>query len=235
MPRHPRLDLPGIAQHIVQRGVDRQACFFRSEDRRHYLGALREAAWKNGCEIHAYVLMTNHVHLLVTPPHAGAVSRMMQGVGRNYVRYVNDAARRTGPLWEGRFKSSLVDNERYVLACYRYIELNPVRAGIVGQARAYPWSSHRANAFGEPDGLVRPHPAFSGLSADEGGRAAIYRDLVDRGTPNPELGDIRLHLQRQRALGSPTFQQQIESQLGRRAGLGRPGRPPKRETPEKVL
>lgn len=125
MPRLKRLDLPGVAQHVVQRGNDKQACFFRHEDYVRYLQDLREAALKFGCRVHAYVLMTNHVHLLVTPSTVGATSRMMQAVGRRYVRYVNDTIGSTGTLWEGRYKSSLVDSERYVMACHRYIELNP--------------------------------------------------------------------------------------------------------------
>jgi len=128
MPRRQRLDLAGVAQHVIQRGKDRQPCFFRPIDYVRYQQDLREAAVAAGVSIHAYVLMTNHVHLLVTGRQVGAVARMMQPVGRRYVRFVNDALGRTGTLWEGRFKSSLVDSERYLLACYRYIEFNPLRA-----------------------------------------------------------------------------------------------------------
>lgn len=146
MPRMKRLDLPGMAQHVIQRGNDRQACFFQETDYLRYLQDLHEAALHQACSIHAYVLMTNHVHLLVTPRTEGGVSRMMQALGRRYVRYVNDSSGRTGTLWEGRYKASLVDDERYVLACYRYIELNPVRAGMVAAPDEYRWSSHAANA-----------------------------------------------------------------------------------------
>src|SRR5207342_769567 len=131
MARLPRLDLPGIPQHIVQRGNDRQPCFADNADYLRYRQELGEAAFKHGCALHAYVLMTNHVHLLVTPAEPGAASRMTQAIGRRYVASFNARYRRTGTLWEGRFKSALVDSEHYVLACYRYIELNPVRAAIV--------------------------------------------------------------------------------------------------------
>lgn len=237
MPRKPRLDLAGVAQHVVQRGNDRQPCFFREVDYVRYLQDLREAAIAFGCRVHAYVLMTNHVHLLVTPQARGAVARMMQTVGRRYVRYVNDALGRTGTLWEGRYKSCLVDSERYVLACYRYIELNPVRAGMVGSAGDYRWSSHGANGFGRHDPLVSPHAGYLQIASDEAGRYRAYRELVEQSVNAEELERIRLYAQRQRALGSSRFQAMIERQLGRRAGLGEPGRPRKspRHADEKGL
>ena len=131
MPRTRRLNLAGLAQHVTQGGNEKQPCFFREVDYVRYLKDLREAAIKCECRVHAYVLMTNHVHLLVTPTAAGALSRMIQATGRRYVRYINYSIGRTGTLWEGRCKASLVDDERYVMSCYRYIELNPVRAGMV--------------------------------------------------------------------------------------------------------
>lgn len=225
MPRAARLDLPGVAQHVVQRGNDRQPCFFREADYRRYLGDLREAALKYGCAVHAYVLMTNHVHLLVTPARLGAVGRMMQAVGRRYVRYVNDELGRTGTLWEGRYKSSLVDSEGYVLACYRYIELNPVRAAMVDDAAGYPWSSYAANGLGTPDRLLTQHEAYRSLAPEIDSRLAAYRALVEQAIPDEELASIRLYVQRQRALGSSRFQSQVEQQLRRRAGIGTPGRP----------
>jgi putative transposase len=128
MPRRPRLDLPGIPQHVVQRGNDRQPCFFADVDRQRYLQDLKEIALREGCAVHAYVLMTNHVHLLMTPTGCGQVALIMQALGRRNVRYINDRYHRTGTLWEGRYKSSPVDRDTYLLHCYRYIELNPVRA-----------------------------------------------------------------------------------------------------------
>ena len=231
MPRGKRLDVAGVAQHVIQRGNDRQACFFREADYARYLGILREASLRFDCGVHAYVLMTNHVHLLLTPTEAGAIARLMQALGRTYVRHVNDTLGRTGTLWEGRYKSCLVDSERYVLACYRYIELNPVRAGMVADVAAYPWSSHGHNAHGRPDPLVRPHANYLQLAATDEARHAHYRALVAQGIDARELHAIRLYSQRQRALGPARFQQQIERQLARRAGIGAPGRPRNPPTP----
>ncbi len=145
MPRQPRLDIAHIPQHIVQRGNDRQPCFFSDVDRERYLQELRELALREHCAVHAYVLMTNHVHLLMTPSEAGQIGHLMQSLGRRYVRYVNDRYHRTGTLWEGRYKSSPVDSETYLLHCYRYIELNPVRARMTTDPLHYPWSSHASN------------------------------------------------------------------------------------------
>ncbi len=229
MPRTMRLDLPGVAQHVIQRGNDRQACFYREIDYVRYLQDLRESALKYGCSIHAYVLMTNHVHLLVTPAAEGAISRMMQAVGRRYVRYLNASLCRTGTLWEGRYKACLVDSEQYVMACYRYIELNPVRAGMVAAPGEYRWSSHAANANGVPDPLVTPHEVYEGMAQTVEKRCALYRELVAEAAPEHEMAAIRLYVQRQRALGSSRFREQIERQLQRRAGIGHPGRPRKEE------
>lgn len=227
MPRAKRLDLAGVAQHVIQRGNDRQACFYREADYMRYLLDLREAALRFDCKVHAYVLMTNHGHLLVTPGARGVVARTMQAVGRRYVRYLNDALCRTGTLWEGRYKSSLVGSERYVMACYRYIELNPVRAGMVACPGEYRWSSFAANGNGASDPLVTPHEVFRGLAPDAGRRCELYRELVSEILPEEDVAAIRLYVQRQRALGSSGFQARIEEQLQRRAGLGRPGRPRK--------
>lgn len=236
MPRIRRLDLEGVAQHVIQRGNDRQPCFFRESDYRRYLQDLREAALKFDCRVHAYVLMTNHVHLLVTPGGVGMVARMMQAVGRRYVRYVNDSLGRTGTLWEGRYRSCLVDTDGYLLGCYRYIELNPVRAGMVVAPGEYRWSSFGSNGLGKADPLIRPHPLYEMISREPGVRRLLYRELVAQGTDDEQLQAIRLYVQRQRALGSDRFQAAIERQLNRRAGIGKPGRPRKQPTrPEKAL
>lgn len=234
MPRTKRLDLPGVAQHVVQRGNDRQACFFRDIDYVRYLQDLREAALKFGCRVHAYVLMTNHVHLLLSPQESGAVGRMMQTVGRRYVRYINDSLGRTGTLWEGRYKSCLVDSERYVLTCYRYIELNPVRAAMVAHPGEYRWSSYGHNAMEPRDPLISPHPTYMQIDRDEVRRRACYRNLVASGLSDDELQAIRIYVTRQRALGSNRFQAQVEQQLQRRANLGEPGRP-RKQKPENLL
>ena len=227
IPRHPRLDVPGIAQHVIQRGNDRRPCFFRESDYLRYLQALRELSVREHCAVHAYVLMTNHVHLLVTPEAKGQVSRMMQSLGRRYVRYVNDRYHRTGTLWEGRYKASLVDSDSYLLCCYRYIERNPVRARMVAEPGDYRWSSYGANALGAPDPAIRAHPNYVALGEDAATRYAAYRTLVTGAIAEQDLHAIRLQLQRQHALGPDSFRASIEAQLGRRAGPARIGRPRK--------
>jgi putative transposase len=227
MPRQPRLDVAGVPQHVVQRGNDRQPCFFAPVDCIRYRDDLREIALREGCAVHAYVLMTNHVHLLVTPTEAGQVSRVMQALGRRYVRYVNDCYHRTGTLWEGRYKACLVDSDTYLLRCYRYIERNPVRAAMIADPGDYPWSSFACNALGQDDRLIRPHPAYVALDADPVARRAAYRGVVLADTDPAELDAIRLYLQRQHALGSERFRAAIETQLSRRVGPARIGRPRK--------
>lgn len=160
MARLPRLCLPGIPQHIIQRGTNRQACFASPEDFSAYAHWLVEYSQKYTVSIHAWVFMTNHVHLLVTPTSEGGVSKMMQSLGRHYVRYFNDTYRRTGTLWEGRFKSCVVDAENYLLICQRYIELNPVRAGMVESPEDYAWSSYSSNGLGRAAKLWTPHDAY---------------------------------------------------------------------------
>ena len=225
MARTPRFDIPGIPQHLVHRGVDRMACFARHWDYARYLEELHSSARKFECAVHAYVLMTNHVHLLVTPPEEGATGRMMQRLGRRYVGYFNTCHLRTGPLWEGRFKSCLVDSDDYLLRCQRYIELNPVRAGIVRSPLAYPWSSHRHYALGESNPLLSAHPTLLALSADQERRRAAYVRLVGSQIDDTELDHLRLHLRQGRPWGNPRFQLQVENLLGRRARTRSRGRP----------
>ncbi|RXR06569.1 transposase [Pseudoxanthomonas composti] len=225
MPRQPRLDLPGVPQHLVQRGNDRQRCFFAEIDRIRYLQDLRELSRKLDIAVHAYVLMSNHVHLLVTSQRTGAISTLMQSMGRRYVRYINDRYARTGTLWEGRYKSCPVQDETYLLRCYRYIELNPVRAGMVADPADYRWSSHAGNALGMADALIQPHPRYTAIATSEA-RAAIYRRFVLDAIEPSETESIRLTLQRQHALGDNHFRDAIARQLGRRAGPAeRVGRP----------
>ena len=171
--------------------------------------------------------MTNHVHLLLTPAAAGQVASLMQALGRRYVRYVNDRYHRTGTLWEGRYKACPVDRESYLLHCYRYIELNPVRARTVERPGDYRWSSYGANADGQPDLLVTAHPGLLALGTDPASRQAAYRELVRQAVSDDELAAIRRHLQRQHALGTERFRAAIEAQLGRRAGPAKIGHPRK--------
>jgi len=228
MARQPRLALAGIPQHIVQRGNDRQACFYTDTDRERYLLAMREASLTNRCAIHAYVLMTNHVHLLATPMEAPGVSAMMQQLGRRYVSGFNALHGRTGTLWEGRFKSCLVDTDRYVLSCYRYIEMNPVRAGIAATPADYRWSSHACNASGADDAVISAHPAFLALGADPVTRRTTYEALVRESIAPQELTELRGHLQQQKVYGSARFQQAIEQMLARSTALRDRGRPRKK-------
>jgi putative transposase len=225
MPRQPRPDLADVPQHVVQRGNDRQPCFFVGDDYRRYLAGLRESAIRYGCVVHAYVLMTNHVHLLVTPSSSGAVSRMMQWLGRQYVGYINGRYRRTGTLWEGRYKSCLVDTERYLLTCYRYIELNPVRAAMVADPGDYVWSSYRANAQLLPDLVVMPHAEYLRLGADAAERCVAYRELFKEALSADHLAEIRAYVQQQRVLGTPRFQREIEAMIGRCASVRPAHRP----------
>lgn len=223
--RRPRIDLAGITQHVIQRGNDPQPCFKATGDYLLYLNELGDAAQRFECAIHAYVLMTNHVHLLVTPAVVGAVSRMMQALGRRYVAIYNIRHGRTGTLWEGRFKAGLVDNERYLLTCYRYIELNPVRAGMVRQPEDYRWSSHAGNGCGVVDALLTPHAAYLELGMAPVARQAAYRSMFEDVITEDDLRDIRAHVQQQRALGSPHFRLNVEAETGRCASVRLRGRP----------
>ena len=225
MARQPRIDLVGMAQHLIQRGVDRTVCFATDDYRRFYLTMLQKMAEENDCQVHAYVLMTNHVHMLVTGGQLGCISTMMQGLGRRYVQYFNNQYRRTGTLWEGRFKSNLVDAENYLLCCYRYIELNPVRAHMVTRAQDYPWSSVHANAFGKPDPVVSPHAVFLDLGKERSSRLGCYRVLLCEPILENEISNIRAHINQGKALGSTRFQRQIEELVGRSVGLKPKGRP----------
>jgi putative transposase len=179
MARQPRLVLPGIAVHVVQRGHNRGACFAGDSDYLCYLTHLRRLSAKHGCAIHAYCLMTNHVHLLLTPSELGSCTNLVRDLGRRYVPYFNQRYGRTGTLWEGRYRSCVVESARYVLACYRYIEMNPVRAGMVAHPSEYAWSSYAANTGVTEDVLVSPHPDYLALEDKACGSRATYRQQFD--------------------------------------------------------
>lgn len=231
MPRPNRIDIPGAPQHLWARGNNRLPCFFRDQDRRIYLRYLEEAATDSESEVYAFVLMTNHVHLLAAGRKGGAISRMMQSVGRRYARYVNDTHGRTGALYEGRFRSSLVQTERYFLTCMRYIELNPVRAGMVGSPGQYAWSSFSQNALGAPRGWLAAHPEYLRLGKDAEERAAAYRDLFSRPISDEDMAAIRVHVRKNRALGSDRFREAVGATLGRNVGIVSPGRPRRQTDP----
>jgi putative transposase len=234
MARPPRLELPGVPLHVVQRGNNRAACFFGDLDRRFYLKCLAQSATTRGCAVHAYVLMTNHVHLLVTPAEAGAVGAMMQDIGRRYVRIINSIHGRTGTLWEGRFKASLIDSEYYLLTCHRYIECNPVRAHMVPYAAAYPWSSHVHYMGSRVDRLVTAYPQYRALGASEDERRAAFQSLCATPLEQRVLEQIRTAINTDSAFGSERFMQEAEGQLGRSVRPPQRGRP-RKDVTEKLL
>lgn len=217
MARLPRLNLPGIPQHVVQRGNNRQACFFAEQDYTVYLSKLKEYSQKYKVAVHSYILMTNHVHLLLTPEEGDGVSRLIQSLGRYYVRYVNQTYGRSGTLWEGRYKSTLVDSDNYFLTVSRYIELNPVRANMVEHPVEYPWSSYQRNAMGKPIELLAPHDCYQSLGKDDKKRQEIYKSFFDQEIPDYTLKEIRDAINKAWVLGDDRFKKQIEKQAGRRA------------------
>ncbi|MGB5199922.1 MAG: transposase [Sedimenticolaceae bacterium] len=225
MPRKPRMYLAGVPCHIVQRGNNRAACFFTDDDYAFYLEVLADACRRYRVDVHAYVLMTNHVHLLMSPQAVDGVSRVMQSVGRRYVQYVNKQYRRCGTLWESRHKASLVDAERYLLACHRYIEMNPVTAGMVPHPRDYRWSSYGANAWGKRDGLVSPHALYLALGTEASTRRTCYRELFAKHLAKDVVHQIQTALDFSMPLGNDRFRQQIERELGRSIGQAKRGRP----------
>lgn len=225
MPRRSRINLADVPQHIIQRGNNRQATFFADEDYRFYLDHLFEASRKYGCAVYAYVLMTNHVHLLASASKPYDLSRMMQHVGRYFVRYINGVYKRSGTLWEGRFKASLVDTETYFLRCCRYIECNPVRAGMVRGPGEYPWSSYRQHAFGVADKLLSMHEQYERLANSDKARQLAYRVLFATELDEKELCEIRDTVNRGWPLGGDRFKDEIERALQCAV------RPPKRGRP----
>jgi len=227
MPRQPRLFYDHVPQHVIQRGNNRQPCFFADSDRHLYLKMLSESSQANSCTVHAYVLMSNHVHLLITSEHPCNIPKMMQTLGRRYVYYINKTYKRSGTLWEGRYKACLVGDPRYVLTCYRYIELNPVRANLCSWPGAYRWSSFRENALGESRGLITPHIDFLSLGTTDDVRRARYLELFEHAMDAQSVDDLRSHTQQQRAYGPPDFQAVLERRLGRPVAV-RPQGWPKR-------
>ena len=217
MPRRPRLSLANVPLHIIQRGNNRQACFFSDEDYSLYLHWLAECATRTCCRIHAYVLMTNHVHLLISADEPGSAGRLMKALGQRYVQHVNRTYQRSGTLWEGRFRSCPTQDEHYLLACMRYIELNPVRAGMVAHPGEYPWSSYRVNGQGEASGLIAPHALYTSLGLDGEARQAAYRDLFRNELEPAVVDSIRQATNGNFALGDTRFAAQVEAALGRRA------------------
>jgi putative transposase len=226
MARLPRLTVPGYPHHIIQRGNNRQAIFDDSADYEALLAMLDENAREFGVAIHAYVLMSNHFHLLATPETTEGIPRMMQAVGRRYVRRFNQKHARTGTLWEGRYKSTIIQAERYLLACMVYIDLNPVRAGLVAEPATYPWSSHPHYLGLRRDKLVSPHPLYWALGNTPFARDAAYAELVSAGISPKQKLDLSESALHGWALGEPDYVADLQRRTQRRVARGRAGRPP---------
>jgi len=229
MPRKPRFYLPGIPAHVIQRGNNRQAVFFSDNDYTVFLDWLREGALEHGCAVHAYVLMTNHIHLLVSPEARDSISRLIQYVGRYYVSYVNRQCKRSGTLWEGRHKGCVISEDAYLLACSRYIELNPVRARMVEKPGNYRWSSYRGNALGERNALISPHWVYTALGNTAVAREHAYREWFHNAFDPEHIHGIRATVQTGTPLGNDRFRQQIEKALNSNIGQARRGRPSSRK------
>jgi putative transposase len=227
MPRRARLYLPGLPYHLVQRGNNREACFFEPENYQFYLELLRENAKRYRVAVHAWVLMTNHVHLLLTPENELSISRMTRALGSRYAQYLNKNYKRTGTIWEGRHKSSPVHAQEYLLKCYRYIELNPVSAGMVKRPEEYRWSSYHANAWGDAVDWVTPHVEYLVLGADVQARCLAYRGIFAEYLDEGDVSAIRLATHYCHPLGDDRFRLQIEEKLGRAVGQAARGRPRK--------
>ncbi|OHC80917.1 MAG: transposase [Rhodoferax sp. RIFCSPLOWO2_12_FULL_60_11] len=225
MARLPRLTLPGYPHHIIQRGNNRQAIFATKADYQTMLDLLAENARKFDVAVHAYVLMSNHFHLLATPHTADGLPQMMQAVGRRYVRYFNDSQKRSGTLWEGRYKSTLIQTERYLLACMVYIDLNPVRAGLVGRAADYPWSSYGHYTGLRSDKLITPHPLVWELGNTPFAREAAYAELVQGGLNPAQQAALTDSVLRGWALGEPDFVAELQKRTQRRLAKISAGRP----------
>jgi len=221
--RLPRLTIPGFPHHVIQRGNDRRAIFGDDADRERYLANLKEIAGAAGLAVHAYVLMPNHVHLVVTPQAAGDVGRVVQALARRYVRSYNDRHARAGALFEGRYRSTVIEAERYLLACMRYVELNPVRAALVGQPADFRWSSHRYHVGRAVDPLITDHPVYWALGNTPFERQAAYLQLFEQGSPEPELAAIRRSTHGGWLLGSADAVVNVHP--GRRTSACKAGRP----------
>jgi putative transposase len=228
MARLPRFFIPDVPQHIIQRGNNREPIFADRRDYLYYLDCLKKATECHGLYIHAYVLMTNHMHVLATPEKEESIPKVMQSLGRQYVQYFNFTYQRTGTLWEGRYRATMIDTEKYLLSCYRYIELNPVRAGMVVYPSEYQWSSYRCNAMGEKDTLIISHPKYLELGKDDQERQSCYRVLFQEPLAEKHLNDIREATNKAWVLGDDYFKKKIQALTERRVERLSRGRPKRR-------
>ena len=225
MPRRSRIIVPNIPLHIIQRGNNRQSCFFAEEDYLFYLDWLKEYAKSSGCSIHSFVLMTNHVHILLTPKRSDSAGNLMKRLGQRYVQYINRTYKRSGTLWEGRFRSSIIQQQEYLFSCQRYIEMNPVRAEMVKHPGEYRWSSYQFNAQGRPSELLSPHPLYLSLGRTNTEKQTAYRELFRYELESGEMDKIRKATNGNFALGNNRFKEEISEMLGRRVTPGKAGRP----------
>ncbi len=209
MPRRPRLIVEDWPLHVVHRGHNKQSIFRSDDDRWKYLHDLRKSKVASHTEIHAYVLMGNHVHLLVTPRNTDSIAQLFQSMGRRYARFFNDKYQRKGALWESRYKSCLIESDRYLLACYRYIEMNPVRAGIVNHPGAYPWSSYHHNARGRLNNIISEHKNYDALGSDPERRQFAYQRLFTLPSGHTELASLRDGINHTGYCGSDGFVRKI--------------------------
>ncbi|MGB6054890.1 MAG: transposase [Burkholderiaceae bacterium] len=232
MARLPRLVVPGQPHHVIQRGNDRQLIFREPADYEVFLDWLGQAARQFKVAIHAYVLMPNHLHLLASPADQAGLGRMMQWVGRHYVPYFNHKYDRIGTLWQGRYKATVIDSERYFLVCSRYIELNPVRAGMLADPAQYRWSSCRHHIGGTPDPLVIDHALYWALGNTPFAREQAYRDLIGEAPTVDDIAALREATHKGWALGSARFTTALERQTERRVRPAKRGRPPKHKADE---
>lgn len=230
MARRRRLSYPNIPQHLIQRGNNRQVCFADEQDLLTFGQWLCDYSAEYGVAVHSWVFMTNHIHLLATPTGPDSIGLMMQALGRRYVRYFNSRHRRTGTLWEGRYRSCLVDSDGYLLQCQRYIELNPVRATMVTAPGDYRWSSYRTNAFGKASRLISPHTLYQQLGSTPPERQSVYRELFKEVLQDELVEAIRATTLSGLALGNDKFKREIEALSGQSVSAGKPGRPAKDQT-----
>ena len=227
MPRKPRFYQSGVPAHVFQRGHNKFPVFFEDFDYLEYLRCLKRSADKHGCHIHAYVLMTNHIHLLLTPQREDSISQMFQGIGRDYVRYINQKYQRCGGLWEGRHKGNIIESCRYLLSAMRYIEMNPVRAGMVEHPAEYRWSSFVANALGESSAVLKPHEEYLALGRTSQVRYTSYKALFEELANKDEQELIRHSLSSGTPLGSERFLKIVGELSGNKIGYPVRGRPAK--------
>ena len=225
MARLPRYNIINQPQHIIQRGNSGQQIFFDPQDYQYYRDCLEAAAYNYNLKVHAFVLMPNHVHILATPGNPDTVSRTIQSIGRNYVQYFNECNQGVGTIWEGRYRATIVDSKSYLLTCSRYIELNPVRAGLAKTPKDYPWSSYSRNASNRSNELISPHNEYAKLGTSDKERASAYRALFKQKINSETIQTITEATLKGWVLGDARFARKIEKLCGRRATPLPKGRP----------